>query len=213
MLETGCFSLYSFFEDNFEVKEENGVFVGNLGVTSIEQISDYAAISKLITGSETVNFILTDENGNFTGLENGSFDFIRMSDSEYYLGWTALVLMVIGLAVLTVMAFIHIIRIRKFKEQPQFSFKITEILIGITAAAILLCIVLMLNLDMLDNIVRAILCIAIAVLSAVLLAVNITAWAKKPEKIQKLVLLIENLCSIFIIFGVVYWKLFQFWGF
>ena len=71
----------------------------------------------------------------------------------------------------------------------------------------------MLNLDMLDNIVRAILCIAIAVLSAVLLAVNITAWAKKPEKIQKLVLLIENLCSIFIIFGVVYWKLFQFWGF
>ena len=146
-------------------------------------------------------------------MENGSFDFIRMSDSEYYLGWTALVLMVIGLAVLTVMAFIHIIRIRKFKEQPQFSFKITEILIGITAAAILLCIVLMLNLDMLDNIVRAILCIAIAVLSAVLLAVNITAWAKKPEKIQKLVLLIENLCSIFIIFGVVYWKLFQFWGF
>ncbi len=76
VLETGCFGLYSFFEDNFEVKEENGIFSGNLGVTSIEQISDYAVISKLITGTETVNFIRTDENGNFTGLENGSFDFI-----------------------------------------------------------------------------------------------------------------------------------------
>lgn len=213
VLETGCFSLYSFFEDNFEVKEENGVFVGNLGVTSIEQISDYAAISKLITGSETVNFIRTDENGNFTGLENGSFDFIKISDLEYYLGWTALILMIIGLAVLTVMAFIHIIRIRKFRGQPQFSFKITEMLIGITAAAILLCIVLMLNLDMLDDIIRAVLCIAIAVLSAVLLAVNIVAWVKKPDKNAKFVLLLENLCSIFIIFGVVYWKLFQFWGF
>ncbi len=28
VLETGCFSLYSFFEDNFEVKEENGIFSG-----------------------------------------------------------------------------------------------------------------------------------------------------------------------------------------
>ena len=192
---------------------KQAVFVGNLGVTSIEQISDYAAISKLITGSETVNFIRTDENGNFTGLENGSFDFIKISDLEYYLGWTALILMIIGLAVLTVMAFIHIIRIRKFRGQPQFSFKITEMLIGITAVAILLCIVLMLNLDMLDDIIRAVLCIAIAVLSAVLLAVNIVAWVKKPDKNAKFVLLLENLCSIFIIFGVVYWKLFQFWGF
>ena len=165
-------------------------------------------ISKLITGTETVNFIRTDENGNFTGLENGSFDFIKISDLEYYLGWTALILMTIGLAVLTVMAFIQIIRIKKFKIQPPFSFKIANI-----AVAILLCIVLMLNLDMLDDIIRAVLCIAIAVLSAVLLAVNIVAWVKKPDKNAKFVLLLENLCSIFIIFGVVYWKLFQFWGF
>ena len=211
--ETGCFSLYSFFGDNLKVEEKDGVFVGNLGITAIEQISDYAATVKLITGTETVYYIRTDENGNFAGFENGSFDFIKISSCEYYSGWTVSILMAAGWAFLVIMALIHIIKIRKFRGQHQFLFKLTEIFIGVTAAAISICFFLMLNLDITNDIVRAVICISTAVLSAVLVAVNIAAWLKKPEKSAKFILAAENLCSIFIIFGIVYWKLFQFWGF
>lgn len=118
--------------------------------------------------------------------------------------------MAAGWAFLVIMALIHIIKIRKFRGQHQFLFKLTEIFIGVTAAAISICFFLMLNLDITNDIVRAVICISTAVLSAVLVAVNIAAWLKKPEKSAKFILAAENLCSIFIIFGIVYWKLFQF---
>ena len=211
--ETGCFSLYSFFGDKFEVKEKNGVYTGTLGVTSVEQLSDYAVLMKLVTGTETVYYICTDKNGNFAGFENGSFDFIKISDSEYYSGWIISALMAVGVVFLIIMAFIHIARMKKFKGQSEFSFRLTEMLIGLSAAAIAVCLLIMLNLDMTDDIVRTILCTSAAVFSAALLVTNIAAWAKKPKQTAKLILPVESLCSIFVVSGVVYWKLFQFWGF
>ena len=211
--ETGCFSLYSFFVFFFDVKEKNGVYTGTLGVTSVEQLSDYAVLMKLVTGTETVYYIRTDKNGNFAGFENGSFDFIKISDSEYYSGWIISALMAVGVVFLIIMAFIHIARMKKFKGQSEFSFRLTEMLIGLSAAAIAVCLLIMLNLDMTDDIVRTILCTSAAVFSAALLVTNIAAWAKKPKQTAKLILPVESLCSIFVVSGVVYWKLFQFWGF
>lgn len=211
-LENGCFMLYSFLNDKFEVSEQNGKFTGSLGVTEVEQISDNAAVFKLVTGAENVVFIRTDSNGEFVGFENDTFDFIKISDSEYYLGWVTLILMVTGLVFLLLMMIVHIIRLRKFKGQDLYSFKLTEVLMNSAAAAIIVNIALMFSLDILDDSVRMILCILISAFCVLLLVMNIPVWIKKPKGSFNAIVMIETICSIFAAVGVVYWRLFQFWG-
>lgn len=211
-LENGCFRLYSFFNDKFEVSEQNGRFTGNLGVTEVKQISDNAVLFRLVTGAENLAFIRTDNSGEFAGFENDTFDFIKISDSEYYLGWVTLILMVTGLVFLLLMMIVHIVKLRKFKGLDSYSFKRTELFMNISAAAVFVGIALMFSLDMLDDTVRMILCIMVSVFCLLLLVMNIPVWIKKPKGSFNAVVLIETLCSIFVAAGVVYWRLFQFWG-
>lgn len=107
---------------------------------------------------------------------------------------------------------VHFIRLRKFKGHDIYSFRLIEMLMNLTAAAIMLNIALMFNLDMLNDTVRMFLCILISAFSCLLLIMNVLAWIKKQKGKNNLFLIIETLSSIFFAAGVVYWRLFQFWA-
>lgn len=210
--ETGCFCIDGFLHDRFHISEQDGEYTGSHGVVSITQISDHAAIVKLIDGSENLYFIRTDDSGEPIALENSSLDFIKISSFEYYCGWIVLVLMLAGMAFMAVMTVIHFIKLRKFKGHEIYKFKLYESLMGITVIAIIVSIILLINFGLESEIARIITCVLNAVLSVVLLAMNFISIRKKPKGIS-CILIIESLCSIFIVVGVVYWKLYQFWGF
>lgn len=211
--EIGCFSIYSLLSDRFHVSEQDGKYTGSNGVVSITQISDHAAIVKLIDGNENLYFIRTDDSGEITGLENPSIDFIKISSFEYYRGWTVLVLMLAGMAFMAVMTVIHFIKLRKFKGQEIYKFKLYEALMGITAVAITVSIILLIIFGLASEIARMVICVLISVLSVILLTMNFISIQNKSDHGIGYILITENLCSIFIIVGVVYWKLYQFWGF
>lgn len=214
MFETGCFSIQSLFNDRFHISEQDGKYIGSSGVVSITQISDHTAIVKLITGNENLYFIRTDDSGKLIGLENTSLDFIKISSFDYYCGWTVLVLMLAGMAFMAAMAVRHFIQlgIGKYKGQEIYKFKLTEALMGATVIAIIAGIILLSNFGLAGVTTRTIICILISVLSAVLLALNFISIRSKPDR-GSFILVIESLCNIFIVVGVVYWKLYQFWGF
>lgn len=211
--EAGCFSIYSFLSDRFHVSEQEGKYIGSKGVVSITQISDHSAIVKLINGNENLYFIRTDDNGELIGLENTSLDFIKISSFEYYCGWIVLVLMLASMAFMVVMTVIHFIKLRKFKGQEIYKFKLYETLMGITVIAITVNIILLINLGLASEIARMIICVLNSVLSVILLAMNFISIFSKSNQGISCILIIESLCSIFIVVGVVYWKLYQFWGF
>lgn len=211
--ETGCFSIYGFLADRFHVREQGGKYTGSNGVVSITQISDHAVIVNLITGNESLYFIRTDDSGELAGLENTSLDFIKISSFEYYCGWIVLLLMLAGIAFMLVMTVIHFIKLRKFKGQEIYNFKLYETMMGITVIAITVSIILLINLGTASEIARMILCVLNTVLSVILLVMNFISIRNKSNHGISCILIIESLCSIFIVVGVIYWRLYQFWGF
>lgn len=211
--EAGCFSIYSFFFDRFHVKEKDGLYTGSNGVTSLTQISDDVVIFRLLTGKEYPYYIRTDERGAFSGFENSSLDFIKISSFRYYSGWVILVLMLTGIVVMFAMLIAHIISFRKYKTQDTYKFKVRELLTGLVAFAIAADIFMLFHFGIHGEIARTVFCAIIAALSAFLAALNIVCWLSRPDQAKKAVLMIESMSSIFIIVGVIYWRLYQFWGF
>lgn len=211
--ETGCMSVYSFFLDRFHVREQDGIYTGSSGVTLLTQISDDVVVVRLVTGTEYPYYIRTDEDGNFSGLENTSVDFIKISSFQYYSGLIILILMLAGITLMIIMLIAHIIGLSKFKGQDVYKFKIREILTGLAVLAIAADICMIFSFGLVGETIRIVLCILIAALSVLLAILNLVCWRNKSKHMKKAVLMIENLCSIFIIVGVVYWRLYQFWGF
>ena len=209
---TGSYSIYNVILDNFNVSSTGHGYKGSNGVADIRQISDNTAIFKLITGKEDVYYIRKDSSGNFTGFSNSSFDFIKISDSEYFFGWAVIYAMLAALLFMVIMTFIHLIRLRKFKGKPLFGYKITELLMSVSSIGITAGTVLLFTSDPFDTSKRTVFCIMIAVFTALLIITNIAAIFKKLKSGFSVMLLIETLCTALITTGVIYWKLFQFWG-
>lgn len=211
--EAGCFSIQGFLSDRFHVKKKDGLYTGSNGVTSLTQISDDIAIFRLITDAEYPYYIRTDEKGAFSGFENSSLDFIKINNFRYYSGWVILVLMLIGIVVMSAMFIGHIISFRKHKTQNTYKFKLSELLTGLAALAIAADIYLLFQFGINGETARTVLCITAAALSVFLAALNIVCWLSRPNHAKKTVLMIESISSVFIIVGVIYWRLYQFWGF
>lgn len=210
MFETGCFSAYGFLTDRMYIEKRDGEYVcEGRGIVSAVQISDNAARVKLITGNEYLFFIRAD-GGKVRALENDLLDFVRVSEFEYYLGWVILALMFAGMAVLTVLAVIHFIQLRKHTSSER-SFKLIEALTGACAAAIAAATALLAVLGYESSAARTVICVSIAVLSAALSVgtiINIIGGIR--GKLGKRVFVLECLCAVFIVVGVVYWRLYQY---
>lgn len=209
---TGSYSIYNIVLDNFNVSSTGQGYTGSNGVTEIKQISDNSALFKLVTGKDDVYYLRKDSSGNFTGFSNSSFDFIKISDSEYYSGWAVIYAMFAALLFMVIMTFVHIIRLKKFKGEPLFGFRITELLMGVASIGITAGTVLLFSSDPFDIPARAVFCIMITVFTALLIVINIAAIIRKLKSGFSIMLLIETICTALITTGVIYWKLFQFWG-
>lgn len=212
MFEKGCFGVLGHYFDRFHVAKRDGGYTGSNGAKSLTQISDDVVMIELITGVEYPYYIRADENGDFTGFENSTVDFIKISDAKYYSGLVILLLMLAGAAAMILLLVVHIIRLRKFKGSDVYKYKLREIFAGLAALAIAADIVLIFVFGLTSDAARAALCILLAALSVLLVILNIALWRSDSGRIKKAVLIIENLCSIFIVSGVVYWKMYQFWG-
>ena len=176
---------------------------------SVEQISDTAVRVKLVTGSEYI-YYLRSKDGKVIALENGSLDFIKVSTIGYYLDWFVLGLMLAGMALMILFTLIHAIRLRKYKEKEEYKFKRTELLTGICVIALAVCIFLLSQLGLISMSIRSVLCIAISLFAVALTAGNILCIRYKPANVNTVVTVIESICSLFIITGVIYWELWRF---
>lgn len=211
--EKGCVSPLSLLSDRFHVKYENGNYIGSNGVSSITQISDNAAIVKLVTGSESLYFFSCDENGNITKLENSSIDFLKYSDFRYFLEIALVITPIISLVIMVILLVIHIIRLKRFKKPEERRFKLCEINLGITVSALAAAIILIGVFGVYDQILRTAFCIAATVFLALMLTMVVVCLRRRLKETVDPVLILECVCCFFITVSFIYWRIYQFWGF
>lgn len=211
--EKGCVSPLSLLSDRFHVKYENENYIGSNGVSSITQISDNAAIVKLITGSESLYFFSLDENGNITKLENSSIDFIKYSDLRYFTEIALVIAPIISMAIMALLLVIHIIRLKRFKDTEERRFKLCEINLGISVMAIAAAVILIGLYGIYNQILRAAFCIAVTVFLAIMLTMVVFCLRQRLKKAVDPVLILECVCCFFITVSFIYRRIYQFWGF
>ncbi|MBQ7706592.1 MAG: beta-lactamase family protein [Lachnospiraceae bacterium] len=212
MFATGCFKICSFFDDNLKVVSKGEKYTGTNGIEEMVQISEREVLVRLVTGREYIYYIKTDADGDFKGLENKSVDFIKVSLLRRIMGWGTIILIFLGLAIMILLLIFNLIRFGKYRKSSEAAFKKTELLMGITSAAILISLLLLAHFEISSRVVVITTCVLNALLSLILIVLNILCRVKKDGK-AGVVLWIEHFCSLFIITGIVYWRLFQFWGF
>ena len=211
--EKGCVSPFSLLSDRFHVKYENGNYIGSNGVSSITQISDNAAIVKLVTGTESLYFFSYDENGNITKLENSSIDFIKYSDFRYFLEIALVITPIISLVIMVLLLVIHIFRLKRCKEPEERRFKLCEINLSISVMAIAAAVILIGFYGIYNKILRAAFCIAATVFLAIMLTMVVFCLRRRLKKTINPVLILECVCCFFITVSFIYWRNYQFWGF
>ncbi|MGN0632995.1 MAG: serine hydrolase domain-containing protein [Oscillospiraceae bacterium] len=211
--EKGCVSPASLISDRFHIKNENGCYVGNRGISSITQISDNAVIIKLITGKENLYFISTDENGNIIRLENSSIDFIKYSDLRYFIEIALIIAPILSIATMAVFLVIHIIRFRKFKEAEEKIFKLCEIILGITVTALAAALILIGVYGVYNMTLRTVFCTAASIFLVLMLILLVVCFIRRQKGAANKVLILECVCCFFITAGFIYWRIYQFWGF
>ncbi|MCR5147811.1 MAG: beta-lactamase family protein [Eubacterium sp.] len=211
--EKGCFYIYSFLKDRLHVRVQNGEYTSNSGISSIEQISDDAAIFTLVNGEKKLYFIKTDKEGNITGLENTSTDFIKMSNFRFTIEIILMVTLILALTIMMVLLVAHCIKIRFFKEPDVKRYKLCEINLGVAESILASAIVLTFFFGVYNKILRVIFCIAAMAFLGLMLDLLILCHRRSIKGKVTKVLILEDVCCFFITAGFIYWKLYQFWGF
>ena len=211
--EKGCFSLYSFLTDRLHIREQNGEYTSNSGISSIKQLSDNVAVVTLVNGEEQLYFIKYDSDGKFEGLQNTSVDFIRISNFKFTLQMVLMLGMILALVIMMVLLVAHLLKIRRFKDPDIRKYKLCEINLGIAEAVLASAISLLFLFGVNNMILRAIFCIVATGFLALMIELLImTHRRSKKDEISK-VLILEDVCGFFILVGFIYWRLYQFWGF
>ncbi len=214
----GVLRILSPYEDILKIWEQDGKFTGNLGVVEYRQISDSAVEMKLITGTTKTILIRRDENGNFTGFQSfQAIDYVKESNAQYYTDIVMIALFAASLVIMPLLFIVHIIRLRKFKEQPEYRFKRLEMFSNLSV----LCITVELILIAVffhsffgsSRLNYAVVCIALCIFSVLAVFFIVKCWLSNEKPKNKIIPVIETMCVLFIAANVFYWPLFQFWGF
>lgn len=214
----GMMRIASVFEDDFKVSPQGDSFTGSRGVAKMTQISDAFVEAELINGVKHYYGIKKDANGDLAALESfQAIDYVKQSDVQYITDITMIVLFITSIAVMAVLFVIHAARLKKFKGQPEEQFKRSEKTAALAGFIIFIELVLIgLNLylflysGIVVHSIAAVLLCALAFVEAVML-VRCYFCSEKPQ--NKILLYAETLCSVFTIVGIVYWTLYQSWGF
>lgn len=214
----GALRILSPYEDMLNIWEQDGSFTGNLGVIEYQQVSDYFVEMELINGLKKNVIIKKDENGNVAAIETfQAIDYVKESAAKYYTDLVIIVLLIVPIVIMTVLFIIHIIRLKKYKEQPIYQFKRQEMLSSLAVAAITVEAVILLitfgNSFTAGRVYYAAACITLSVLAVLAVVFIVRCWFVKEKPKNKILLVCETICNVLIIVGIIYWRLFQFWGF
>ena len=214
----GMLRIASPTEDYITISYKDGAYTGTRGLTKITQISDVFVEAELINGTKQYYAIKKDTNGHIIALESyQAIDFVKVNNFEYYSNIAMLILFITSVLIMSIFAVIHLIRIRKFKNEPTAKFKRTELFAALCALAIMIefALILIFSYNFMNGgrflfAITSILLCALTAAEAVMI-VKCYLYEYKPN--NRIMLTSETVCSVLTIAGIVYWRLFQWWGF
>ena len=129
------------------------------------------------------------------------------------------ILLLVSICIPAVLFFVYLIRLKKYKDTDLKKFKTTQLLAALMKVLILAeAIAIGLTLGIILNGGKLLLALAAIILCALAIAEFALClrcrFYKNEQKPDKTILLnIETVCSIITIVCIVYWRLFQWWGF
>lgn len=216
----GMLKIGSPFEDALTIYKNGENFSGSNGIAKATQISDTFVEMELINGTKRYYAIKKDANGNLIALESyQAVDFVKQSNKDYYTEWIMIILLIVSIIVPAILFVIHIILYRKYKNTDIGKFKKTELIASFMSLLVLIeAAIICLNLRAFLYAGKGIYATFAIVLCTLALAEFILLlrcqFYKKEEKPNnRIILNIETVCSVLLIIGIIYWRLFQWWGF
>ena len=216
----GMLKIGSPIEDSLTIYKEGDTFTGSNGIAKAEQISDTFVELTLIDNSKRYQALKKDANGNVIMLETyQAVDTKKLSDAEYYTEWAMIYMLVISGVISTILFIFHIIRLRQYKGTNIEKFKKTEVMATLMSLLMLAEIAWILmnpRWFMYGGTAVHAACAIVVCLLALAQAIMLIRCRvyQRDERPDKLALLnIETVCCTLTIVGIVYWRLFQWWGF
>lgn len=216
----GMLKILSPVEDGLPIEKSGSDFTSTNGITRITQITDIFMEVSLINDTKIYYGVKKDTAGNVTMLESyHAIDLMKISDTQYYTEWVMIFVLLVSLILPVLLFIVHIFRIRKFRNTNLAKFKKTELFAGLMPFTILLgTVVIFMNTRAFfygGKSVYAAIAISLCVLTlAEMLLFICCRFYKTENKPERTIILnIETICSILTIISIVYWRLFQWWGF
>ena len=217
MFGAGMLKAYGFLEDDLYLEDMgDGSFGAYGGVVQFTQVSDTAVKAKMPSGKINNFIIRKGADGKIEALESyHAIEYTKVNDGEYTFKLISLYVLAAAVAIMVGLFVMHCILLRKYKEQPVWKFKQLELIacampiVSVLAVAV----TYFRYLPMQPVNLLAIPSLLISVSSIASLVLLVLAWARKDKPKCKVPPIIETVCAVIIIAGIVYWKLYQFWGF
>ncbi|MBQ2604134.1 MAG: beta-lactamase family protein [Clostridia bacterium] len=216
----GMLKIAGVFEDAMKVFDNGGYYSSSNGITKLTQITDTFFEAELPNGKKRYYAVKKDSNGNAAALESyQAIDFIKISDAQFYTERIMVILLLVSICIPAVLFFVYLIRLKKYKDTDLKKFKTTQLLAALMKVLILAeAIAIGLTLGIILNGGKLLLALAAIILCALAIAEFALClrcrFYKNEQKPDKTILLnIETVCSIITIVCIVYWRLFQWWGF
>ncbi len=216
----GMLRILSPFEDGLNIYKDGSGYTSQNGIERIEQISDTFYEFSLINGTKRYYAVKKTSDGEVAAIESfQAIDLTKISDTQYYCDWAMIILFVLSVAVMAVLFIIHLIRSRKYRHTELARYKRTECVAALMSFIIVVMAAVIGFNDRfffyggiaIHSMIAIILCAAAICEAAMLIRCR---FFGKDEKPRRLILLnIESLCCLLTIMGIVYWNLYQFWGY
>ena len=216
----GMLKIGSPIEDPLTIYKQNDIFTGSNGIAKIEQVSDSVLKVYLINNTSRYYGIQKDANGNVARLETYmATDITKISNAQYYTEWIMLILLAASIVLSGLLFIFHLIRIFKFKDTDLAKFKKSELTANLMAFLMLLEFAFVFfgfrmfiyGGRVMYAAVSIILCVLALVEAVMLIRCRFFGKDNKPPKM--IMLNIETVLCALTIVGIIYWRLFQWWGF
>ena len=214
----GYFRIFRAFSDRITITKVGDRFTSKDGMINFTQIDDNTVKVEIVpTGGVQFFRIRRNASGTFEGFElYSATDYIKLDNRQIITEYIMTGLLAVGLLAGIVLFIIHIIRLRKFKDSPLHKFKTLEMVANSIYLSLPLFIFILFRIALIFLGSRTNLmfipCIAISLLAVSGFFMYMMCWLKKDKPEKKVILIIETVCAIFVIVGIAYWRLYQFWG-
>lgn len=214
----GMLKIVSTLEDYLTISKTDNGFTGTNGIAKVTQISECFIEAELINGVKHYYGIKYAPDGSVSMIESfQAIDMTKQIELKYYIDWAVLILYVMSVVIMSILFIVHAVRLRKFKDTPEASFKKTELFAGLCSfvmlAVLILIVIFAYEIFYASRAVYAAISIILCLSAFVEFILIIRCLTIKDKPRSKVFIVIETLCSILTIVGLMYYDIYQFWGF